>query len=337
MARVRVGIVAGGMSSEHEISCVSAGGVLKAIDRERFEPVLIGITKSGKWLLPHSSQVLEIQDGVLPEITDGTIKSFEEIVAGVDVLFPLLHGPFGEDGTFQGQCEMAKIRYVGSGVLASSVAMDKSFAKPIFASHGLEVAPGVVVTSEQWAKSTSVDLSALTFPLFVKPARGGSSRGTTKVKESAQLAPAIEEAFLFDTKVMIETGIIGREIECAVLETKGVAAASPLGEIKILGNHEFYDFDAKYLDGSTQVVFPDDLPIDVQENIQQLAVEAFHALGCEGLARVDFFYAGGKIFINEINTMPGFTPTSVFPKLWAKAGITYSEIIIRLIEGALAK
>jgi D-alanine-D-alanine ligase len=337
MSKIRVGIIAGGMSSEHEISCVSAGGVLSAIDRERFEPVLIGITKSGKWLLPHANQVLEIKGGVLPEITDGEIKSFEEIVSHVDVLFPLLHGPFGEDGTFQGLCEMAKIRYVGSGVLASSVAMDKSFAKPIFASHSLEVAPGVVVTSQQWAKSKSVDVSALAYPLFVKPARGGSSRGTTKVKESTQLVPAIEEAFQFDTKVMIETGIIGREIECAVLETQGVADASPLGEIKILGNHEFYDFDAKYLDGSTQVVFPDDLPRDVQESIQTLAIEAFHALGCEGLARVDFFYANGKIVINEINTMPGFTPTSVFPKLWAKAGISYSEIISRLIDGALTK
>lgn len=323
------------MSSEHEISCISAGGVLTAIDRSRFEPLLIGITKTGTWVLPEANQVLTIVDGKLPEISKGDESSFEEITAGIDVLFPLLHGPFGEDGTFQGLCEMSQKKYVGSGVLASAVAMDKSFAKPIFAAHGLKVAPGTVVHSRDWKNEKSVDVSGLTYPLFVKPARGGSSRGTTKVKVESELVSAIDEALKFDSQAMIESGIIGREIECAVLEIEGAATASPLGEIKIVGHHEFYDFDAKYLDGSTELIYPEDLSSDLQMKIQKCAVDAFNALGCRGLARVDFFYADGEIIINEINTLPGFTSTSVFPKLWQKAGLSYSELITRLIESAL--
>jgi D-alanine-D-alanine ligase len=325
--KLKVGIIAGGQSSEHEISCISAGGVLAAIDRNRFEPVLIGITKKGEWVLPTADQVLAIHEGVLPEILAGESKHFEELVKDLDLIFPILHGPFGEDGTIQGLCEMFGVKYVGSGVLASAVAMDKSFAKPIFAAHGLHVAPGITVKA-----NSPIDTSHLTFPLFVKPARGGSSRGTTKVKEASAISAAVSQALAYDSKVLIESGIIGREIECAVLEIDGVATASPLGEIKILGDHEFYDFDAKYLDGSTQLVYPDDLPAEIYLGIQRSAVDAFNALGCKGLARVDFFYADGKIVINEINTMPGFTATSVFPKLWGKAGVGYTELISRLID-----
>ncbi len=328
--KIRVGIVAGGQSSEHEISCVSAGGILRAIDRSRFEPVLIGITKNGQWVFPHEGQELSIVDGTLPEIVEGTDVLIEEAMENVDLLFPILHGPYGEDGTFQGLCEMLGMPYVGSGVLASAVAMDKSFAKSIFASHGLNVAQGIVVTSAE-----GIDVSSLTFPVFVKPSSGGSSRGTTKVKKIDDVRAAVVEALRFDSKVLIESGVVGREIECAVLEINGVPTASPLAEIIILGEHEFYDFDAKYLDGSTTIGSPTDLPPDVYAAIQRAAVQAFTALGCAGLARVDFFYADGQIVINEINTMPGFTETSVFPKLWQEAGKSYTELITQLIASAL--
>ena len=328
--KIRVGIVAGGQSSEHEISCISAGGVLAAIDRERYEPVLIGITKSGQWVIPPDNQKLAIENGVLPEIVGGLEKHAEEAIEGLDVLFPILHGPYGEDGTFQGLCEMLGISYVGSGVLASAVAMDKSFAKSIFSSVGLSVAAGIVVNSAK-----GVDASHLKYPLFVKPARGGSSRGTTKVKDPSSLQSAIEEALEYDSKVLIESAVLGREIECAVLDIDGVATASPLAEIVIVGIHEFYDFEAKYLDGSTQVVHPDDLPAQTYKAIQDSAVAAFEALGCKSLARVDFFLSDGEIVINELNTMPGFTSTSVFPKLWQQAGVSYTELISRLISSAL--
>ena len=343
MAKIKVGILCGGQSSEHEISCISAGGIMSAIDRDRFEPILIGITRAGKWVLLDQSTKLEIIDGQLPEI-DSSLPTITADIHGfsvngapldLDLIFPILHGPYGEDGTIQGLCEIAGIRYVGSGVLASAVAMDKSFAKPIFAAHGLNVADGIVLVAGEWSAQQLTDLS---YPLFVKPARSGSSRGTTKVKSFERLLAAIDFAFEYDTKVMIESAIIGREIECAVLEVAGTPQPSPVGEIKILGDHEFYDFAAKYLDDATEVRFPDDLPEGVEKAIQSAAVVAFKALGCEGLARVDFFYTErGEIIINELNTMPGFTPTSMYPKLWGRAGRGYSEIISALIDAALTR
>ncbi len=330
--KLRIGIVAGGMSSEHEISCTSAGGILGAIDRERFEPVLVGLTKAGEWVLPASDQVLEIVDGILPEISSGRGLSFEEILdsQAIDIIFPVLHGPFGEDGAFQGLCEIAGIRYVGSSVLASAVAMDKSFAKPIFSAHGLKVADGITLHRREW--NGAISTSALQYPLFVKPARGGSSRGTSKVKRAEDLSAAIDFAFEFDSKVLIEQAVIGREIECAVLMVDGVAKASPLGEITLAPEFEFYDFNAKYLGGSS-LELPSDLPSD---EIRSRAIEAFSALGCEGLARVDFFYSdAGEIIINEINTLPGFTSTSAYPKLWAQAGMSYTDLISALIDAAL--
>lgn len=331
----RVILLCGGESSEHEISCISAGGVLSSIDRSLFEPILVGITKTGQWVIPPSDQRLVLTNGALPEITGGKETNISELIEEFkpDVIFPILHGPYGEDGTIQGLLEIAGLRYVGSGVLASAVAMDKSFAKAIFSSHGLKVAPGIVVHQRDW--NGTVPKHELTYPLFVKPARGGSSRGTTKVKSPEHLAAAIDEALTFDTKVMIEEAIAGREIECAVLQVDGVALASPLGEISLDPRFEFYDFEAKYLDGSTKVISPTDLPVD---DIQKSAVEAFNALGCEGLARVDFFFSSiGELVINEINTMPGFTPTSVFPKLWAQAGREYKDLITALIEAALSR
>jgi len=343
MAKTRIAILFGGQSSEHEISCISAGGVLAAIDRDRFDPILIGITRSGKWVLVDQSTSLAIRDGKLPEV-DESLPAINADIHGfkvngeplqIDVLFPLLHGPYGEDGTVQGLCEMAGIRYVGSGVLASAAAMDKSFAKPIFESVGLKVAPGVVLKKGEWSAS---QIENLTYPVFVKPARSGSSRGTTKVREFSTLVAAIEHGFEFDTKVLIEEAIVGREIECGVLEISGRANASPVGQINFLGNYEFYNFEAKYLDDATTVVFPDDLPDGVESTIQQSAINAFRALGCEGLARVDFFYTeDGEIIINELNTMPGFTPTSMYPKLWSRAGVNYSELITALIDAALIR
>lgn len=349
MAKIRVAIVAGGQSSEHEISCISAGGVLGAIDRDKFEPVLIGITKSGKWVLPNPEIQLEITQGQLPSIPEESpllcadLNGFSTALAplNIDVIFPVLHGPYGEDGTFQGACEMAGYRYVGSGVLASAAAMDKSFAKAIFSAHGLQVAQGLDLHQRNWPNGADEIRGAveqLGLPVFVKPARGGSSRGTTKVKSLAALNAAIEEALQFDTKVMIEKAIVGREVECAVLQEEGRTIASGVGEIKILGNHEFYDFSAKYLDNSTEVQIPAELSESISERIKDSAIAAFSALGCEGLARVDFFYSeSGEVIINEINTMPGFTSTSVYPKLWQAAGKSYRDLITVLLESALTR
>ena len=338
MSKFRVAIICGGKSSEHEISCVSANGILNAIDRSKFEPVLIGITKSGKWLLLPDDSNFSIVNGALPTVPESGIEvsiTSLGLVAGgkqlaIDVAFPVLHGPYGEDGTIQGLFEMIGIKYVGSGVLASAVSMDKSYAKPIFASAGLSVAAGIVVTSKNFELPSN-----LTFPLFVKPARSGSSRGTTKVKQKSDLASAVEHALSFDTKVIIEQAVVGKEIECAVLQADGKITASEVGQISISSKFEFYDFQAKYLDNSMELIVPADLPAGVQSKIQQAAITAFNAAGCEGLARVDFFYSTqGEIIINEINTMPGFTPTSVYPKLIEKNGINYQELISKLITTA---
>ena len=338
MSKSRVAIICGGKSSEHEISCVSANGILNAIDRNKFEPVLIGITKSGKWLLLPDDSNFSIVNGALPTVPESGIEvsiTSLGLVAGgkqlaIDVAFPVLHGPYGEDGTIQGLFEMIGIKYVGSGVLASAVSMDKSYAKPIFAAAGLSVAAGIVVTSKNFELPSN-----LTFPLFVKPARSGSSRGTTKVKQKSDLASAVEHALSFDTKVIIEQAVVGKEIECAVLQADGKITTSELGQISISSKFEFYDFQAKYLDNSMELIVPADLPAGVQSKIQQAAITAFNAAGCEGLARVDFFYSTqGEIIINEINTMPGFTPTSVYPKLIGKNGINYQELITKLITTA---
>jgi len=285
---------------------------------------------------------LEIVGGKLPAVDESAPAVLADVhgfsVAGkalqIDVVFPVLHGPYGEDGTIQGLLEIANLPYVGSGVLASAVAMDKSFAKPIFAAAGMKVADGIVVTS----KDKQVSIDDLAYPVFVKPARGGSSRGTHKVKSVDALNTALKDAFLYDHKVMIEQAVVGREIECAVLESNGVAKPSVVGEIVIDSKFEFYDFEAKYLDGATTVRIPADIPAAAAEEIRVRAVQAFKALGCSGLARCDFFYTDkGEIIINEINTMPGFTGTSMYPKLWAATGVDYTSLITALIETALLR
>jgi D-alanine-D-alanine ligase len=338
MGKSKVAIICGGKSSEHEISCVSANGILNSIDRSLFEPVLIGITKSGKWLLLPDDTNFAIINGALPTVPESGVEisiTSQGLFSGgkaltIDVAFPILHGTYGEDGTIQGLFEMIAISYVGSGVLASAVSMDKSYAKPIFAAAGLKVAPGIVVTSKDFELPSN-----LTFPLFVKPARSGSSRGTTKVKQKSELAAAVANALEFDTKVIIEQGVAGKEIECAVLQADAKLTVSQVGQIVLSDKFEFYDFQAKYLDDSMQLIVPADLPVGIEAKIQQAALAAFKAAGCEGLARIDFFYSDkGEIIINEINTMPGFTPTSVYPKLIEKSGVSYQQLITKLIQTA---
>ena len=345
----RVAIICGGRSSEHEISCISAGGVLSAIDRDQYEPVLIGISKNGKWFLLDEHTSLTINDGSLPSIPDsGTSVALdatgfhsEDKNLNIDIVFPLLHGPYGEDGTIQGLLEMANIPYVGSGVLASAVAMDKSFAKPIFAAHGIKVAAGFVARASEWAKDKAAvqkQADLLGYPVFVKPARGGSSRGTTKVKSAAEFVAAIEEAHRFDPKAMVEQEIRGKEIECAVLEIDGVAKASLVGQIKIDPKYDFYNFEAKYLDSATTIELPASIDQKISDQIRAKAVEAFISLGCSGLARVDFFLTdNNEVIINELNTMPGFTATSVFPKMWAATGVGYTDVITHLLNAALTR
>ena len=342
MSKLNVAVICGGISSEHEISCISAGGVLKGLDSDKFNAVLIGITKAGNWVLLPNDYQLEIVGGKLPTVSENAPAIVTDVhgfsingkAIEIDVVFPVLHGPYGEDGTIQGMLEIANLAYVGSGVLASAAAMDKSFAKPIFAAAGIEVADGIVVTS----RDKQIAIDDLAYPVFVKPARGGSSRGTHKVKSVDGLNAALKDAFLYDHKVMIEQAVIGREIECAVLESDGVVQASVVGEIIIDSKFEFYDFEAKYLDGATSVKIPADIPSEAAEEIRSKAVQAFKALGCSGLARCDFFYTDqGEIVINEINTMPGFTGTSMYPKLWTASGVEYKALITSLIETALKR
>ena len=349
MNKIRVAIIAGGRSSEHPISCISASGVLAAIDRSKFEPILIGITQNGTWIDMRQSDFERGSDGLsyMPEggeklIVDiHGIKDSKGIDLGIEIAFPLLHGAYGEDGTIQGLFEMAGIAYVGSGVLASAVAMDKSFAKPIYADFGLKVADGITVHRDNWNKSKDLEIAkirALGFPIFIKPARSGSSRGTSKVRDESEISAALDDAFNYDPRVLVEAAVVGREIECAVLQIDSVATASVLGEVRVHPPHEFYDFEAKYLDGSTTFDIPANLAEPIASAISQAAITAFEALGCEGLARVDFFLSqDNQIIINELNTMPGFTPTSVFPALWEKTGKSYSQLITILLDSALSR
>jgi D-alanine-D-alanine ligase len=315
--------------------------VLKGLDRQRFEPLLIGITKSGVWVeLPLDYQ-LEILNKQMPVVQDNGTK-VELVQNGllingkpidIECIFSVLHGEFGEDGKLQLLLDEAQIPYVGSGVQASADAMDKDKAKQLFLAAGLSVAPGTVLHKGDVAP----DPQSFTYPVFVKPASGGSSRGTHKVKTAAQLALAIADAFLYDDKLLIENAINGREIECAVLERDGTSYASVLGEIVVNPQFEFYDFEAKYLDDATTVKIPADIPENDTQTIQIAAMRAFDAIGCSGLARCDFFYTDdSKIIINEINTMPGFTGTSVYPKLWQATGVGYTQLISALIDAALS-
>ena len=340
MSKLTVAIICGGPSSEHEVSCVSGGGVLKGLDRKSFDPLLIGITKNGKWVALQENYPLAIINKVMPTIQDnGTQVELAEggltingKFVSVDCVFSVIHGEFGEDGKLQQLLENAKLPYVGSGVNASADAMDKAHAKELFSAAGMKTATGVVVHKSD----ERPDPTTLAYPVFVKPSSGGSSRGTHKVKSAEKLEAAINDAFLYDDKVLIENAINGREIECAVLEREGTSYASVVGEIVVNPQFEFYDFEAKYLDDATTVKIPAAIPEEDAQAIQIAAMKAFDAIGCAGLARCDFFYTNeGEIIINEINTMPGFTGTSVYPKLWQATGVTYTDLISALIDSAL--
>ena len=351
---MNVALVFGGRSSEHAISCVTAGNVLAAIDRTKYDVTPIGITTSGRWLLQQGHERLAITDGVLPEVTSGDEVLFTSVpgapvqadgrgpLADIDVVFPLLHGPWGEDGTIQGLLELASIPYVGSGVYASAASMDKVHMKAAFRAAGLPVGPYVAISDREWRTDRAAALArvrALTLPVFVKPARAGSSIGITRVPDPADLEAAIEFARQHDPKVVVEQGIAdAREIECAVLVRDGIPAASVLGEIRVHGEHTFYDFEAKYLDDGADLIVPAELPTAVADRVRATALEAFAALDCEGLARVDFFVLhDGGVIVNEVNTMPGFTPISMFPRLWAASGVPYPELIDTLITDALRR
>jgi D-alanine-D-alanine ligase len=322
---------------------VTAGSVLAALDPKRFDVVPVGITVEGRWVAADTG-ALQMHGRELPAVADGGVSvaipgdptALPAALGSIDVAFPLLHGPYGEDGTVQGLLELAGIPYVGSGVFASAAAMDKVHMKVLLAAAGLAVPPYVVIRG---GRPVPADVGDLDWPVFVKPARGGSSIGISKVAERAGLDAALAEAFRHDPKVLVESGVVGREVECGVLAgiDGGAPQASLPAEIRLAAGAEFYDFDAKYMpESGTAFDIPPDLPAEVIAEVQRTAVAAFEALDCEGLARVDFFLAGsGELVVNEVNTMPGFTPSSMFPQMWAASGVAYPDLVARLIDDAL--
>ena len=379
MEKLRVGVLFGGRSGEHEVSLLSAASVLNAIDKEKYEVVPIGITKDGRWLTAeHAENLLtgklvieprhlragdpdltqpaavlargeavvvppepvHRQSGLVPFQTDaGLMRRASDRAINVGVIFPVLHGTFGEDGTIQGLLELADIPYVGAGVLGSAAGMDKDIMKSLFIAAGIPIVKHVTVLRSAWerdSKKVERQVAKLKYPVFVKPANLGSSVGISKVHNRKELGPAIEEAAKFDRKIVIEQGVGGnkekaREIECSVLGNDDPIASIP-GEIVPV--KEFYDYDAKYLDEGSQLIIPAKLTKAQTKKVQELAVRAFKAVDCSGLARVDFLMdpKTQKIYLNEINTMPGFTAISMYPKLWAASGLEYSDLIDRLIQ-----
>ncbi|MBF6214434.1 D-alanine--D-alanine ligase [Nocardia puris] len=355
--RIRVAVVFGGRSNEHAVSCLSAGSVLAHLDRDKYEPVPIGITTGGAWVLGSTDpSALRRTGDELPSVdasgtaltltTDpqraGSLVPLDDPAAAlgsVDVVFPILHGPFGEDGTLQGMLELAGVPYVGPGVLASAAGMDKEFTKKLLAADGLPVGTQVVLRPGV-ATLTEDERDLLGLPVFVKPARAGSSIGITKVDDWTALDAAIAVARAHDPKVIVEAGIVGREVECGVLEfPDGRVAASVVAEIRMPDDDapEFYDFETKYLDDVCEFDVPAKLDDDVSEQIRELAVRAFRALDCQGLARVDFFVTDRGPIINEINTMPGFTSISLYPRMWEASGVDYATLVSTLVETAVAR
>ena len=358
--KTRVAVIFGGRSSEHAISCVTAGSVMSAMDPERYEIVPIGIATDGRWVLTSGEpERLAITDGRLPEVdaesgatlalpsTGGLAVSepgeAPRALGEVDVVLPLLHGPYGEDGTIQGLLELAGIPYVGAGVFASAVSMDKAHMKVAFAGAGLPMGPYLVVTDRAWRrerKRVIDDAAAFGWPVFVKPARAGSSMGVSKAADEASLIAAVETAREHDRKVIIEAAISGQEIECGVLEgvDDGPPEASLPAQVGVPEGYAFYDFEAKYLDEGLRLTIPAAIPEQATAEIRRLATIAFEAVDGEGLARADFFLTDeGEVMINEINTMPGFTPASAFPRMWSATGLDYPTLITRLIQTALTK
>lgn len=346
----------GGRSSEHTISCATAGGVLSAIDRDKYTVIPVGITRDGAFTLqPDDAELFRLNPDAMPEVADNGTRVFwpesatsreltyrdaagqTHSLGDVDVVFPILHGPYGEDGTVQGLLELAGLPYVGNGVLASALGMDKHYTKSVLEAAGVQVAPWVTVTPHQWSTQNELwrgRAESLGLPLFVKPARAGSSVGVTKVHSFDELDSALAVAFAEDSKALIEAAVVGREVECGVLSGRdgGETRVSVAGEI-IMTTREFYDFEAKYIDPSAaQLVCPADLQEGELLEMQRVAARAFDAIGGSGLARVDFFFTGTDFIVNELNTMPGFTPISMYPKCWEASGFSYRELIDELIQ-----
>jgi len=359
--RIRVAVVFGGRSDEHAISCVSAGSILRNLDPQRFEVIPVGITPDGSWLLSDASPAtLAITDGQLPKVsgTSGTALALTadprrrgqllslgrgagEILAAVDVVFPVLHGPYGEDGTIQGLLELAGVPYVGAGVLASAAGMDKEFTKKLLAAEGLPIGDHAVLRPRK-ATLDAEEQERLGLPLFVKPARGGSSIGVSRVSAWGQLPAAIDRARRHDPKVIVEAAVRGRELECGVLELPdGRVEASTVGEIRVAGvrgrEDAFYDFATKYLDDAAELDVPAKIDDDVSDEVRRLAIRAFAAVDCQGLARVDFFLTDDGPVINEINTMPGFTTISMYPRMWAASGVDYPTLLAAMVDTALVR
>ncbi|WP_222193886.1 D-alanine--D-alanine ligase family protein [Modestobacter italicus] len=363
--RTRVAVVFGGRSAEHAISCVSAGSVLAALDPDRYEVVPVGITRDGGWVL-HDGSALAIEGGRLPEVTDGTAVSLVGDPAGrglavldagqalgrlteVDVVFPVLHGAYGEDGTIQGLLEMSGLPYVGSGVFASAASMDKEFTKKLLTAAGIPQGDHVVLRDAGGAVCADPDLldeparERLGLPVFVKPSRAGSSIGITRVTDWAQFPEAVATAAAVDPKVLVEACVPGREIECGVLAARdgGLPEASVPAEIRLRPGTDWYDFSVKYVDGAVDVDVPAQLTPEQTAAAQEMSRRAYFALDCQGLARVDFFLTtdpetgADRWVVNEVNTMPGFTPTSMFPQVWAASGVSYPELVDRLVASAL--
>jgi D-alanine-D-alanine ligase len=388
--KIRVAVVFGGRGPEHAVSCLGGGNMLGAIDRDKYEVIPVGITRDGSWVLaadeparltatagelPSVEAVAEPGSEVVPwagrraagpgqslapgapgqPVTASAPGQIPHLLGQVDVVLPVLHGPFGEDGTIQGLLEMAGVPYVGAGVLSSAISMDKEYMKIVFRAKGLPVGPHVVVRPRDWppeAADGTADAAALErkrvldaiielgWPLFVKPARGGSSIGTSKASDLGELHRAIENARRYDPKVIVEAAVDGREIEVSVLEGQdgGPPDTSLPGQLLIDGGQEFWDFEAKYLDAASGMAIPAPIPAEHQQEIRRMAAQAFEAVSCEGLARVDFFYTrDGQILINEINTIPGLTPASYFQKMWEVTGLEFGQVIDRLLQAALNK
>ena len=359
MAKLNVALLFGGPSSEHEISCATAAGVMGAIDRSKYNLIPVGITKQGDWVIAEDDATKwALRKGNLATVEpNGTKVEFDDhrelfatnsdgiktSLGVIDVVFPVLHGPYGEDGTLQRELEAVGVAYVGNGVTASERGMDKELSKDAFLAAGVPATPHVVINQNAWLSDPESALEKVrklgSVPYFVKPARAGSSKGVSKVKSLDDFADAVAIAFNEDNKLVVECGVDGREVEVAVLQGRNGAAprVSVAGEIIVTGR-DFYDFDAKYQDeDSVQLVIPANITESELQEMQELAAKAFAALGCEGLARADFFLTKNGFLINEINTMPGFTPLSMFPSLWQASGIAYPDLIDELIQLALEK
>ncbi|MDT5368845.1 MAG: D-alanine-D-alanine ligase [Mycobacterium sp.] len=359
--KIRVAVVYGGRSDEHAISCVSAGSILRHLNPQRFDAVPIGITQAGTWVLTDADpDRLAIEAGRLPQVNassgaelalaadpqrHGELislgRSLGEALASVDVVFPVLHGPYGEDGTIQGLLELAGVPYVGAGVFASAAGMDKEFTKKLLAAEGLPIGDHAVLRPRQ-SSLAEHDKQRLGLPVFVKPARAGSSLGVNRVSTWEELPAAIADARRHDPKVLVEKAIRGRELECGVLELPdGSVEASTVGEIRVEGvrgrEDGFYDFATKYLDDGAELDVPAKIDDDVATRVRELAIRAFRAIDCQGLARVDFFLTENGPLVNEINTMPGFTTISMYPRMWAASGVDYPTLLAAMVDTALAR